>query len=410
MKNHHLVIILLVITQACKSSHSEIEANTFNSSSDTLVINTKKFKGNSLFPDRAGYMSFRDFSEWEEELDWFDFELTYPEKMQNAEIGLSGIMLKPIRFYDKQGSDTIQLNTSRSENIRCIAKGKTNNKEIFIIDENNNKDFRDDSIRTFQKWNWRSDDSLITYRFTLDLENSSHQDSGWIKIGQSEGSYLFSTCEHHEGEFSIDGIQYTIGIVDENSSSFCYFKPAFALIEENGLQRDTLYKNDILAKNEYIKLGNSYYQINDFYPGSGTIILTKEKNFESLTGTQLGAQAPHFTAQTLSGDTIQSTKLNTEYLLIANMSGCTPRSYDEYGKMIQKLNGKMTIIGMEYKVPENLGGLLVEIEKDVNQDFYQKYRNAYSSYDCYLIDKDYRIADKFSLFDWETHLTQYIEH
>ena len=97
-------------------------------------------------------------------------------------------------------------------------------------------------------------------------------------------------------------------------------------------------------------------------------------------------------------------------ILIANFSGCTRQSYDLYKKIIDQYSDKFDIIGVEYDIKENIGGLMVDIKDSVNIDFYKNYRNAYSSYDCYLINSEKRIIDKFDIFDWEKTLNKHIEN
>jgi len=70
------------------------------------------------------------------------------------------------------------------------------------------------------------------------------------------------------------------------------------------------------------------------------------------------------------------------------------------------MKGKLKIVGVNYGIRENLGGIMVDIEDKYNLEFYNNYRNAYSSYECLLIDKKGKIIDKFDVFDWKKNLSK----
>ena len=166
---------------------------------------------------------------------------------------------------------------------------------------------------------------------------------------------------------------------------------------------------DIINYGEYVRLGKDYYKFHDLYNGCGTIVLTKEERFDTIIGTQIGMLAPKFQCFTIHNDTISSDNLDWHKpILIANFSGCTGRSYDKFNELNTLLGDTINIIGLESGINKDIGGILVDVEIEYNKDIYKKYRNAYSSYDCYLIDTNKRIIDKFDIFDWETYLTEFI--
>lgn len=384
------------------------QTNYFSYSSDTLIIETKKIEGNGLFTPGASRLRFRDTAEWKELLDWFDFQFVYPEKLKETKIEIFSIIHVPLKYYNKLKYDTLQKFSSEQENTIGIVSGIIDNDEVFIVDENNNKDFRDDSIRVFNEWDWWSDENLIKCEYIIEKEKETISDFGWIKIGRRKDDLLFTNCQHLEATFSIDDIKYKLGVIDDNSNSFCFIRPEFALLGENEVMRDTLFERDLLKLKEYIKLGNFYYAIKDFYSGSGTIVLVKEENFESKVGVQIGTNAPSFKFVSTTGDTISSSEYKNYDYLIANVSGCSPRSFDIFEEILNGINSKLKLIGINSGVKRGLKGVLIDVEDQYNNEMYVNYRNAYSSYDCYLINKEGRIIDKFKISNWESNLTEFI--
>ena len=399
--------MMVIVLSSCIEKKPQL--NAFNSSQDTLILETSKIKGEGLFSTGAASLSLRDTTEYKKFLDWFDFQFVYPINLENQKIGFTLIMMRPLKYYDKDNLDTIQVNTSREENTIGIVSGRIDEKEIFILDENNNKDFRDDSIRTFKEWIWRSDANLIKCNYIVKKKDETVRDSGWVKIGIWNGMILKTTCQHFEAIFSIDKKQYTLGVVDDNSSSFCYYSPKFALLGENEIMRDTLLDRDILELGEYVKLGDSFYKINKFYSGSGHIRLIRENDFKTKIGVQVGSIAPSFEFISNSGDTINSTVYEGKDYLITNVSGCSPRSYDVFKDICSSMDNALEVIGVNSGIKDGLEGAIIDVENNYNSDFYKYFRNAYSSYDCFLIGMDGRIKDRFSIFDWESYLNEYIK-
>jgi hypothetical protein len=402
------LLLLILVLSSCTTEKTQ--KNEFDASEDTLIIDSRRIEGHGLFRIGASQLSFRDTIEWKDVLDWFDLHFKYPENLKDSRIGITSIMFNPLRYFDKVTHDTIQLNKSRPENIIGIAIGKIDNNEVFIFDQNNNRDFRDDSIRSFKEWIWMSNENLLKCKYKIVKRKETIIDSGWVKIGKWKDEILKTTCQHIEANFAIDEVHYKLGVVDRNSTSFCFFTPVFALLGENDVLRDTLLDRDLLKLGEFIKLGKSYYRIADFYSGSGTVELIRIDDFETKVGIQVGAIAPSFNFISTDGDTIYS---NTHYkninLLIANVSGCTPRSFEVFNEIQSELVSNLRLIGINSGVKKDLKGVVLDVENEFNNQVYKSYRNAYSSYDCYLINKEGIIIDKFSIFDWKSHLNGFIK-
>ena len=401
------ILLIIIVLSSCNTKQPQ--TNTFSSSEDTLILETTKIGGHGLFRIGAGQLTFRDTVEWKNILDWYDFQFKYPDNLENPKIGLTTIMFDPLKYFDKIKHDIIQKNLSRQENTIGIVTGIIDNNEVFIFDENNNRDFCDDKVRAFNEWDWMSDENLIKCRYIIEKREETIADSGWVKIGKWQDRILISTCQHLVANFFIDDIHYKLGVVDENSSGFCFLRPAFALLGENEVLRDTLLERDLLKLGEYIKLGKSYFEINDLYSGSGHVVVVKTEDFESKVGVQVGAIAPSFKFISTKGDTICSSDYKSNDYVMTNISGCTSRSFDVFKKIQDTLDNKLKLIGINSGVNKDLEGVLIDVEDQFNNEVYINYRNAYSSYDCYLINKDGRIIDKFSIFDWESHLNEFIK-
>lgn len=182
-----------------------------------------------------------------------------------------------------------------------------------------------------------------------------------------------------------------------------------ALIGEGAVKRDSLLSRDYLDLGDYIKLGDDYYRFHDFYNGDGTVVLVKETSFAAQSGVQIDMLAPSFECVTMTSDTLRSTDLENSLYLLTNISGCTPSSYDLYTELIEADIKGLTVIGMESGIKKEMPGLMVDVEHPFNEKLYSLYRNAYSDYTSYLIGKDGRVLDQFKIFDWKTHLEQYID-
>ena len=414
LQNKHTLIIrtillgisILFLLSGCHQNTEE--TNCFLITQDTLIIEAKTLAGTGLFRKGASPLIFRDTSEWTNNNDWSDFTFNYPKELDSIQLGFSSVMLLPLRFFDNNGDDTIQINTERADNSIAIVTGVNNGKETIVVDENNNGDLTDDQFYDIEIWDWHEEGKLIKCSYDIDNGCGLMSDTGWIRIGRYNSRILISSYQHAEANLSIEGIEYKIGILDYNPSSFCFISPQIALLEENGVERDSLFDRDIIRKKEFIKLGKEYYSFHDFYSGSKTLILIKEKDFSNKIGVQVGANAPMVVFKDNEDDTLNLKLLNNKPILVANISGCSPRSYDIYEELYKATSNSLNIIGINSGIKEGLSGTIVNVEDGFNKDIYKHYRNAYSSYNCYIIDVNGRIDDKFDIFDWEMYLEQYV--
>lgn len=382
----------------------------FSSKSDTLVLSTIKMKGTGPFMIGAVSASFRDTSEWKD-LDGFmyypDYPVVYPKGIEDIELGISILMFDSLHYFSHKKEPDVQQNYDLEDRILLMIKGVQNGDKVLIIDENHNSDLSDDPIREIVKWDWFNDKQIVPCTYEIETAEESHIDTGWIKIGAADGYLLQSTSQHLLSQFSVDDKGYTICIADYNPSTFCFVRPIICITEEDGIKSDTVLKKDIIGFGEYIQLGENHYKFDHLYNGCGTVVLVKEPHFDDLTGIQVGMKYPEFQCLTTNGDTLSSMEMiNDKPLIVANFSGCTSDSYLEFNALNFTLEKDYYVIGIESGIPDGMEGNLVDVDVDFNKGIYNHYRNAYSSYDCYVIGRTGRILEVFDIFDWEVNSSE----
>ena len=408
MFKQHIIVLLPVLLLSYSSPRTDL--NHYGHYADTLVLQTEKVPGFGRFIIIAagGSVNFRDTTEWRS-LEYFkmfpDYPVFYPESLKSIKLEFKSLMMVPLRYYDPENCDTIvQKNISIKDRQLLVVSGYMDNKEVFIVDQNHNQDLRDDTVRVLQGLNWFSTDHLIKCQFEVEIGDETIEDYGWYSIGIWHDHPIDMTAQHMISSFSIGDQTFKLGVFDENSADFSMLRPTIALLGENGFDRDTLFERDILRKNEFIKLGREYYRFHDYFSGSGTILLIKEEDFASKTGLQVGNYAPDFKFVSINGDTLTSDDFIGKSLLIANMSWCSGDDHKDYKEIIEAGLDDIQVIGLEWEIKDDIGGIIVDVTNPFNENMYLQYRNAYSSYDAYLINAEGRIEDKFGIWDWKSHL------
>lgn len=293
--------------------------------------------------------------------------------------------------------------------------GEKDNKDIFIVDENNNNDFTDDSIRLYKKLNWDDTDPLFKCSYLISNGNKIVKDSSWLRIGESSKRFSLGRSEYLTGEFYIDSEKFKIGIVESiNPFSFTYsHDPELALLPELGVKKDSMSEGDILKIGEFLHLNNEYYRFQKITNNGEFVTLVKDKSFKTRVGTQIGMLAPSFNAITVSGDTIISSNLQKKPTIIVNSCGCGGdiESTEAYYKIKNTYHKKFNILHMDSGINKEVNeGIHIDSENKFNIDFYKNYRKTYCSRTCYIIGLDNRIKDKFNVFAWEIVLPKHIQH
>ena len=397
-----IMSFFLIVILGCSPKNKQV--NHFNGFIDTLVLNTEKIKGVGLFPALSGPIHFFDTTKF------YKYPVKFPKNITNMKIAYHIIDFKKFNFANFHNKDKWDDPVLKNNSI-CIMSGRRESDTIFIVDENNNKDFRDDSVRLFQKMDWKSTAKLIKSKYLIDYGNKLVEDSSWVNIGTIEGDELFICVSHHlESTCSIDNQIYQIGIAD-GQSNFSFDEPIFAMISQNGIKKDTLLEPELLKKGEYLKLKDTYYRFDTISNDGKYITLIKEKDFNRKIGTQVGMIAPNFYCKSIDGDSILFKDYKGKYLLLINVSGCYSKesSYKCYKDLTEAYQGKLEFLGID-KSPVflcnninelNLTGKFINGNENKTID---AYRPEFCSRTCFLINPDGRIADKFEIFDWKSKM------
>ena len=106
---------------------------------------------------------------------------------------------------------------------------------------------------------------MVLCKYSIDLGVNVIQDSSWFQIGLNKNHLLQSAAQHLIADFSIDYNKYRIGVIDDNSSTFDFFRPVLCTLMDNGVNKDTILMRDIVNYGEYVKLGKDYYKFHDIY-------------------------------------------------------------------------------------------------------------------------------------------------
>lgn len=406
-----LLSILILVFSECKRGIEK--QNHFSSDLDTLIIKTEKIKGPSLIPSGYYGLTFSDTS------DTKYFNLIYPNDISNIQIGYEIVDLKlwcNQNFYGN--SDSIYV-PSRAENSISFMKGVRADKKVVIVDQNNNKDFRDDTIRLERKFDYKCDSNFIFCNYHIFNGIKTTKDSGWINLGSDQYyGFAFSVAHHLESKFSIGNDTYSFEMINYLPYlRFCFENPILAIVEQDGVKKDSLLKSEMYEIGEYLKLGKNYYRFDNVLNDGSFLTFVKEKDVSSKIGTQPGFIAPNFTCKSIDGDSINLTDYKGKYLLIANTTSCWSEimSYEYYKELSQKYASKLNIIGIDNSpiiLQQNIKNLNLAgpfIIAENNSSIQSNYREDYCSRTCFLINPEGRIIDRFEIRDWKSSLEKYFD-
>jgi peroxiredoxin len=417
-----LMIISLIGIIGCNSRKGQ--TNNFTSANDTLVIKTEKIKGIGIFSAVAGQINFNDT------IDRYDYPVIFPKNITDIRLSWRHIDPKPFQFGNlkEEKSDYVipflkenfpkKIDTLNLPSIKInslsIMSGLRGKDSIFIIDENNNKDFRDDSVRLFHKMDWKTTSNLIKCKYNIYNGKEIVEDSSWINIGTINDNELWFFVSHHlKSTFSIGNHIYQIGIVDRQSH-FCFDEPSLALTYQNGISKGTLLDSELLKKGECVKLNNYYYRFDDISNDGKYVTLIKEKDFYSKIGTQVGMIAPDFNCHSVNSDSISAKDYKGKYLLLINVSACRSEisSYKSYLDLTNAYKGKLEFIGIDdsfIALRNNIEDLNISGKFVIAPDnpmIKKNYRPDICSRTCFLISPEGRIIHKFEIFNWQSNLAR----
>jgi len=392
MKDYFKIVIYSTLLFSLISCHkNKIVQNQFSSLSDTILIKTKKVKGSGLFDLGYGSIEFKDTS------DTFSNSIKYPTDIKNLK-----------RFQLKT-----DFKETKDYNVEILL-GNRNGKQVFVVDENNNKDLTDDTIRECEKIIWSSPPEILKTEYLISNGQQIVKDSSWLCIGNSNGRILLGKREHLIGEFSIDDENFEIGIVEpRNPMSFSYgFFPDIAVLANFGIKKDSINYSDLLQYGEVLNLNNKYYRFDSISNNGDLITLVQDNEFLTKIGTQKGMIAPSFRVITTSGDTLKSSDLNNKFTVVANSCGCggDKESTQSFYYIEKALGGSINVLHVDSGMKKSDVGIHIDSEEEFNKEFYDNYRKEYCSRICYVIGKDNRIVEKFNINEWENLLPKIIKN
>ena len=425
MKEHfHRVALILLLTAVSSCSKPAEDIPRFSSIQDTLLIATKLHKGAGKFERVFSPLRFTEIS-----------ELSYPLKLPENLINIkhtSKVVDHEANWYKRHRHDeglelpsfiieaisnntldTAQLPTEE-QNLINVITGLRDSVQVFIVDENNNQDLTDDSVRLITPMHWQSNDKLIKSVFHRYDGEKIVKDSSWLKVGtlSSKTRLFLGVAEYVTADFYLDEQFYQLGTADFQTS-YTYWDPTFILLNEDSVGKDSVNIRDTLYPNEFVRLNNKYYRIHKVSKYGDYITLIKQQNFSTQIGTQVGIKAPDFTAISTTGDTIISTDMNDKPILIANSCGCGGdiRSLEAYDEMNEQYGNRAYMINIDTgkRGLDGEEGIYIDMEDENNIDLINHYRREYCSRVCYVIDVNYTVIDKFFITDWKDILPKILD-
>ena len=412
-------------------NNSEKIENHFTSSDDTLVIKTSRQKGlGSLgkFLVGAGTLGFSDSADTK----YFSKHLI-PDNIDNPGIAFFPVDFKPYFFeWHKTDEywaerfpayalsnkiDTLNLPHFLDNHI-SILTGVQNGEPVFIVDQNNNQDFRDDTVRKLQNIDWWAKDDLIYCQFMIYDEEQLIDDYSWINVGLSGNRIFCFASQHFIADLLLDNQNYTLELFASHSG-IAVENPQMIITSELDTITEAIANNETIKIREFIKLNGEYYQFANITNDGSNITLIRERNFEKQIGLQPGMIAPKFKARTITGDTISLNDFKGEYVLLVNHTSCRSEisTYQHHKEISDVYKGKVRFIGIDNSYKETLLTQIKNLDlpgefliaENENPEVEKHYRPDFSSRTCFLICPEGRVIERFNISFWKKYLSKHFE-
>lgn len=409
------IYLLIIFSLIMGCSQKKRSTNQFSSSDQELTLKTHQRKGVGLWMYFAALnaLNFNDSAQYDVIVPSELTDISYAYAIVDYNILAYKNYIASGREINKYWSNLIsesKIDTSNllsyKDNSICIIEAVKGQDTVFLVDQNNNKDFRDDTIRVWKELDPFTEDLVkVDYRIYNGKEYVTS--SKWVSIGLWEGLKQYISTQHNTSKFQIDSSQYEIDIFDRYSR-FDFSDPRMVASSQLPKSSEAVHEDDVIQIGEVLKLKEGYYRFASLTNDGSLVRLIKEDDFDSRIGLQPGMIAPKFKATTVNGDAIQLSDFLDKPVLVANISGCGPETYHDFETILKETKGNLNVIGLEYGIDNDLGGTMIDVEDGPNNDIYKKYRNAFSSYNCYLINTDGRIENRFLVYNWKSNLIGYI--
>ncbi|AOW10029.1 hypothetical protein EM308_11190 [Flavobacterium gilvum] len=394
-----------------------------------MLLKTEKIKGFGMMGYGALPLEFSDISKFN------DFSIMYPKNINKIRIAYELIDFKPSQYsrlkknkseyltsflksYVPQKIDTSNI-PKLKDNTFVVLTGEQNGHQIFIVDENNNKDLRDDSIRSYKNLKKIAiQNKPIKVKYNIYNGAKLVEDFGWVIVAENKTNTLSLIISRHlESSFTIGKNTYKVQVINGLPFyRFCFENPIIALVGQNGVYKDSIMEGEKINQGEYLKLENKYYRFDDVSNDGRFIKLVIENNVGSKVGTQVGFIAPTFNCRTIDNDSILSSNYKRKYMLLANVSPCWSEksSYEYFKELSEAYGSQISILGIDNSpniLEQNIKNLKLNgpfVIADNNPTIKNSYRKDFCSRTCFLINPEGRIIDKFEIDDWKTRLKETI--
>lgn len=430
MKNtssHSFLCIALVIWVSIGSLMAD--PGHFPHKNDTLILKTSKHKGFGLFDNAHWGLMVEEIDENEE---WMD---VIPAGISDAQLARDYIDIK-FSIYENvrrnnpenlsewinrnyPGIDTTNIPSERENTVKVLL-GTQDGKKIYIVDQNNNHDFRDDVIRTLNKFNYDVPmPEPVPCHYRVYNGREWVQDSGWVHIGlNGSNKPTISVAQHLTAKGSVDSKSFELQIVNwAPYLRFCFETPLISIVAENGARKDSLLFSERLELGQYLKLGDSYYRFDKITNDGSEITLIREEDVSGIVGDQIGFIAPDFDGVSIMGDSVSLSDYRGKYVLITNITACwsDPMSYEHYKALSEEYLPVLDILAVDASAAplqaniDNLGlnGSFFLVTD--NPAIKRNYREDFCSRVCFLIGPEGHIIDKFEIGDWKSSLSMHFK-
>ena len=381
-------LLLLPLLFSCTADRAENGSTPPPAAPETLTLRTEQVRGGGLFGIGAGFISFDGTT------GQFPYPVTYPE-------GVTNVLATRLRVQLYDSLDYID-----------VLLPKQDEQEVLIIDENDNQNFADDPARPFGIFSFDHDPGIpvAIRRRTADR---TVRDTSWIRLGRknvTDDNVLYSTYQHRQASVDLGERHYRIGITDPYASTTFEYGPApeLAVLAVDGEARNHLEERDHVKRGEYLHLAGQYYRFDSITRDGREVFLTRDDRFAEREGTQVGMLAPEFHLVTTDGDTVRSEELHDKPIVVANSCGCGGDivSTEAFTEIREAFRNDIHAIRLDSGIKDAPTGWNADVEAPYNEDIYRDYRGAYCSRMAYLVGKDRRILDQFTITDWEESLPE----
>lgn len=214
--------------------------------------------------------------------------------------------------------------------IAVIARTDSAGNVVVKVDRNNNYDLSDDEwyvlppILPGQSVQGRYND-LLPFEVAYQLYDGRQIRSctSWfyvdywsiLKAKRVHGNRLelaYSFAEHHLGEFTFDGKEYTLALTGSEAA----IRHDYNIKVWESENQETIPRGEGARENELVRLGDYYYRVTGTTLDGSEATLTRDGHVAATGGSQVGLKAPLFSARTITGEDFDLNSFKGKYVLL----------------------------------------------------------------------------------------------